>query len=1075
MLSFGLSAKQIQALATNPVVYQAGVSYFHLGNVTKLRFDPEERKATAVVIGTFPYTVEVILSRLGALRDYQCTCPAYEKYPGACKHVIAVLHTLQLRQSDSKKAAESNQAPTELLNYFANQRPERFLPELNLEVELQLRLGYRISASLGLRVGLQRLYVVKDIGEFLSSIKTGRELEYGKNFTFEPLNTRFNEQDNAVIQLLLEMYEEHMAWREIDNPYADSTPFKKSLPLHGIYLNKLLDVLEEKSFILGLGSLTPFATRVKREELPLKFSLKAEGEGLALALETDELPVKLTRDGSYFLLGQEIYLASPSQREVLPHLVKDLQSRPSQTLLFPPQSREFFVSEALPTMEKLGKLQIHSELEAKFSREELLAKIWLEKGGGSGIAARVEFHYGSSFINPFSPRRESDPSEDRILIRAVEQERELLNILEQADFSVSQGRVHLEDEQKIFDFAITYLPLLQELAEIYYSEDFKLNIRPPISFSGRVRLNENLDLLEVSFQYEEIQPGELTAIFESLQLKKKYYRLRDGSFLDLEQAELKSMATLLDNLDLTAADLSGELVTLPKYRAMYLDNFLRQANLAGVQRNLPFKNFVQSILEPQDGDFEVPPGLNSVLRDYQKTGFKWLKALASYGLGGILADDMGLGKTLEVLSFILSERESSAEPALVIAPTSLIYNWQEEAFRFTPELKVLVVEGNPSVRQALLAELKDWDLVVTSYPLFRRDCDLYGELQFSYCFLDEAQHIKNPQTINAKSVRQIKARGYFALTGTPIENSLSELWSIFNFVLPGYLLSQEQFRKKYELPIIKGEDPAPLNELGRQVTPFILRRLKRDVLKELPEKIETRLKAQMTEEQGKIYLAFLQEAKSNISREIREVGFEKSHIKILAALTRLRQICCHPGTFITDYTGESGKLQLFQEVLADALDGGHRVLVFSQFTSMLDIIQANLEQEGTGYFYLNGSTKSAERAQMVRAFNAGEGKVFLISLKAGGTGLNLTGADMVIHYDPWWNPAVEDQATDRAHRIGQDKVVQVLKLITQGTIEEKVYQLQEKKKELIESVIQPGETWLAKMSEQELRNLFDLT
>jgi SNF2 family DNA or RNA helicase len=304
---------------------------------------------------------------------------------------------------------------------------------------------------------------------------------------------------------------------------------------------------------------------------------------------------------------------------------------------------------------------------------------------------------------------------------------------------------------------------------------------------------------------------------------------------------------------------------------------------------------------------------------------------------------------------------------------------------------------------------------------------------------------------------------------------LSELWSIFNFVMPGYLLSHEQFRKKYEMPIIRGEDPAPLVELSRHVTPFILRRLKSDVLTELPEKIETRLKAQMTDAQRKIYLAFLQEAKSNIAREIKEVGFERSHIKILAALTRLRQICCHPGMFIEDYSGESGKMELFKEVLADALDGGHRVLVFSQFTSMLDIIQNHLSAEGIEHFYLSGSTKAADRSQMVKYFNDGAGKVFLISLKAGGTGLNLTGADMVIHFDPWWNPAVEEQATDRAHRIGQKKVVQVIKLVTLGTIEEKVYALQEKKKELIESVIQPGETWLAKMSEQELRDLFDLS
>ncbi|MFZ3372100.1 MAG: DEAD/DEAH box helicase, partial [Desulfitobacteriaceae bacterium] len=647
--------------------------------------------------------------------------------------------------------------------------------------------------------------------------------------------------------------------------------------------------------------------------------------------------------------------------------------------------------------------------------------------------------------------------------------------LEQADFIVSQGKIHLEDDEKILEFTANWLPQLQELAEIYYSDQFKLKIRTSTTFTGRVRLDEKLDILEISFQYNDIEQEELTDIFHSLHLKRKYHRLRDGSFLDLHQTELTAIAQLLENLDLKAEDLNNKLLNLPKYRAMYLDSYLRQANLPGVQRNKAFKQLVQSILEPQDGEFEIPAELEHILRDYQKTGFKWLKTLATFGLGGILADDMGLGKTLQVLSFILSEKASAPGPALVIAPTSLIYNWQEEAKKFTPTLQVLVLEGTPLERQAQLTNLEPWDLVVTSYPLLRRDIDKFAKFDFSYCFLDEAQHTKNPQTLNAKSVQQIKAKGYFALTGTPIENSLSELWSLFNFIMPGYLLSHQEFRKKYEMPIIKGEDSKPLIELSRHANPFILRRLKKDVLKELPDKIETQLNAQLTEQQKKIYLAYLQEAKGEIAREIATVGFNKSHLKILAALTRLRQICCHPAMFIEDYTGGSGKMLLFQEILTDALDSGHRILVFSQFTTMLDILQDHLNQEKIEHFYLRGSTKAAERMQMANTFNEGIGQVFLISLKAGGTGLNLIGADMVIHFDPWWNPAVEDQATDRAHRIGQKNAVQVIKLITQGTVEEKIIALQAKKKELIDTVIQPGETLLYKLSEQELRELFEIT
>ena len=1073
---------EIIAIATNKDVYSHGVAYYMANRVTNLVFEPAIGAASAMVMGTHNYRVEVYFNEQSSISQYQCTCPAYSTYPGACKHIVAVLKTLQQRLDPAKVKREIKQrSAKELLAFFAGQRQEYPQEEINLDLELDILHSHaRIVGDLQLKVGRQRLYVVKDIGKFLKCIQEEQSLEFGKQFTFEPQRHTFKEEDRPVIAMLGEMFEQHEALEEMRSFYYGASLFnQKFLRLTGPFLKKFLDSVGDKEFYVGIHTGSRQATRINREGLPLKFSLRTEAQDLALVLETDELPIQLTADGSYFMYRQRIHLASPAQKQSLPSMLKAYQQGLTNDIVLPAEKKEFFVSEALPLIEKMGKVVIEPKLAAKFSRESLMSKIYFDRAADNGIMARVEFHYGETVINPFvassgSNTDNTQAAEDTILIRAVEQERKVLNILEQAEFSVTQGQIHLDDDEKIFEFIMTYLSRLQDLAEIYYSDEFKLTIRTSTSFSGRVRLDENLDLLEVSFEYSDIDQGELGDIFKSLRLKKKYFRLRDGSFLNLEQPELENFAKLVDNLDLKADDLSKKVFNLPKYRALYIDNFLRQANLPGIQRNKAFKHLVQSILEPQDAEYDVPPELQSVLRDYQKTGFKWLKTLAAYGLGGILADDMGLGKTVQVLAFILAEKAALSGPALVIAPTSLIYNWQEEAKKFVPDLKVLVVEGNPGVRRAQLADCKDWDLVVTSYPVLRRDIDYYANLEFSYCFLDEAQHIKNPHTINAKSVQQLKAKGYFALTGTPIENSLSELWSIFNFTMPGYLLSHQEFHKKFETPIVKGEDAGPLAELSRHVNPFILRRLKRDVLKELPEKIETRLKAQMTEEQTKIYLAFLQEARKNIAKELAVAGFEKSQIKILAALTRLRQICSHPGMFVDGYEGESGKMLLFEEILADALDGGHRILVFSQFTSMLDIIQQHLHAEKIEYFYLRGSTKASERADMVQAFNAGTGKVFLISLKAGGTGLNLTGADMVIHFDPWWNPAVEEQATDRAHRIGQKKAVQVIKLITQGTIEEKVNALQEKKKELIDAVIQPGETMLSKLTEAELRDIFEM-
>lgn len=1079
MSRFNLTEEVILDLADNDRVYKKGQSYYMAGRVINFTFSQDKGLVNASVIGGLRYLVQVAFDREGSIRSYRCTCPAFSDYPGACKHVIAVLKVAQRKLPVAWSTPKAlNQVVDDLLAAFTNPQ-ETLLEKLTMNVELHTSPSNRLSAYLQLKLGLQRLYVVKDIGQLLKAIKTGQSLEFGKQFTFEPSRQTFKEEDRAVITMLQEMTDQVTALTEMQGSYYSTAVLnQKTLPLSGYYLTKFLDALGDKVFLWRIGSGPLDSTQVIRDGLPIRFSLQSQGQDLALALETDEVPIPLTTDGSYFVYQHKIHQTSLKQKDLLPTILTALHKGAKNHIVIPSTQKEYFASEALPVIGKLGQVTIDPLLEDKFSHESLAAKIYFDRASEIGITARLEFHYGNTIINPFASARETNDvnSSEIILIRSSEKERKILSILEHADFIVSKGNIYLEEEEKIFEFTINWLPQLQDLAELYYSDQFKLKIRTTTTFSGHVRLDETLDILEISFQYKDIPPDELANIFESLQLKKKYHRLKDGSFLDLNQSEFTTVAKLFDYLDIGADDLNKKLINLPKFRAMYIDSFLRQANLAGIQRNKAFKQLVQSILEPQDGEFEIPAALQGILRDYQKTGFKWLKTLATFGLGGILADDMGLGKTLQVLSFILSESSTGKGPALVIAPTSLIYNWQEEAKKFTPTLRVLVVEGTPQERQALLKDLAtDWDLVVTSYPILRRDIEEFTRTEFSYCFLDEAQHTKNPQTLNAKSTQQIRAKGYFALTGTPIENSLSELWSLFNFVMPGYLLSLQEFRKKYEIPITKDDDPAIITELSRHVNPFILRRLKKDVLKELPDKIETELSASLTEEQKKLYIAYLQEAKGKIAQEIAAVGFNKSHMKILAALTRLRQICCHPAMFIENYIGESGKMQLLKEILADALDSGHRILIFSQFTTMLDIIQTHLISENIEHYYLSGSTKAVERLNMVNSFNSHQANVFLISLKAGGLGLNLTGADMVIHYDPWWNPAVEDQATDRAHRIGQNNAVQVIKLITQGTIEEKIHALQAKKKMLVDSVIQPGETMLSKLTEKELRELFDLS
>lgn len=1077
MPRFLISEPQIMKLADNDRVYKKGVSYFLTNRVRDCSYDSEKGTVSASVIGNLRYEVQLVFAEEGALHSYYCTCPAFAEYHGACKHVIAVLKTILQKTMSWSKPSKQNQAAEKFLQAFSHQQRDFHLEELTLNAELTIMTGYHLSADLQLKIGLQRLYIVKDFEQFLTALKTGQSLEFGKQFTFEPQRQTFKAEDQGLVSMLIKMYEQHASLLEMQGSYYSSNLFKqRPLPLSGYYLTKFLDAMDNKEFLCQVNSSTPQRMRIVRDGLSLEFSLNSQDQDLALTLESADIPLQLTADGSYYLYHQTIYQATAAQKDLLPSLISSLNGNAATDIVIPAAQKETFVSESLPMIEKIGTISIDPILEDKFSQDMLEAKLFFDRSEDMGITARLEFHYGNVAINPFTSTRDitTNSADETILIRSITQERTILSILEQAEFIVSKGRIYLDDDDKIFEFIAKGIPLLQNLAEIYYSDQFKLKIRSAPTFFGQVRLNETSDILEVSFQYNDIDPSELTDLFYSLHLKKKYHRLRDGSFLDLNQPELTSVAQLFDNLNLNVKDLDQKLINLPKYRAMYIDSYLRQANLPGMQRNKAFKQLVQSVLEPQDGDYELPADVSPVLRDYQKTGFQWLKTLAACGLGGILADDMGLGKTLQILSFILSEKKTSSDPALVIAPTSLIYNWQTEAQKFTPSLKILVIDGTPQERQAQIEGISQWDLVVISYPIIRREIDNLKDVMFSYCFLDEAQHIKNSQTLNAKSVQQIQAKGYFALTGTPIENSLSELWSLFNFIMPGYLLTYPEFRKKFEVPIAKGEE-TPLTELSRHVNPFILRRLKKDVLKELPDKIETQLYASLTEEQKKLYLAYLQEAKGQIAQELAVAGFNKSHIKILAALTRLRQICGHPAMFLNDYAGESGKMLLLQEVITDALGSGHRILLFSQFTTMLDLIEKFLDSQNIEHFYLSGATKAAERLKMANAFNAGSGQVFLISLKAGGTGLNLIGADMVIHYDPWWNPAVEDQATDRAHRIGQKNSVQVIRLIAQGTVEEKISALQAKKKALVDSVIQPGETFLSKLSEEELKEIFDLS
>ncbi len=1077
-MNFQLDEKKIRSLTTNQSTFQKGLSYYKQKRVSSIEFFEKSNQLHATVEGNSDdYEVVIDFDASHGIENFSCDCPAFSSYAGACKHIIATLCTVKKKNINQTVSIKPSPSNHQLLSYYEYINENTDLEVVKLELILILETyGGRVIPSIQMKIGKDRMYVVRDIEEFILKHQSKTPLEFGKNFEYDPLKHELAGVDKILINILEELYENEKFQSVGYRRYSKiSSAFKgKDLHISQATLKRILVLLERKPFFLKIFDKEIANALIVDRDMPLSFSLSQSSgnRNLKLVMGQSVMHAPITTDGSYFLYGDTIYKISEKQLKYYSPIYNEFNQQKGG-IIFTGDERSRFISSVLPYLKKICSVKLDAALEKSLYQTNLLAKVYLDKSS-IGITANIEFHYGAHTFNPFTSVLDNEQG-DRIVVRDIEGERNVLDSFEKSDFRVRNGAVYLDEEDKIFEFIYYNLPLLQDFAEIYYSDDFKtINIKDSRGFKSGLRINNQSDLLEFSFQHEDIDGDELSNIFASLQLKKKYYRLKDGSFMPLDDGRLESMVKLLESMDITGDDLNNKVLSLPKFRSVYLDSQLTQLNLGHIDKNQAFKQLVQNIKEPQDMEFEIPATLNSIMREYQKIGFKWLKTLAAYDMGGILADDMGLGKTLQAIAFMLSYKTKKAHPFLVIAPTSLLYNWKEEVYKFAPELKVLLVSGLPKQRQQQVQEIKDTDIVVTSYPLIRRDIELYKELKFEYCFIDEAQHIKNPASINAKSVKQIKAKGYFALTGTPIENSLTELWSIFDFIMPGYLLTYSKFSQKYEKPIVKSEDDQALDHLSSQITPFILRRLKKDVLKELPDKIETRLVAELTDNQKKIYLAFLQQAKTEIVKEIADKGFGKSHIKILSTLTRLRQICCHPSLFIDDYDGASGKMQLLEEVVEDALEGGHRILLFSQFTSMLKIIEKWLTGKEINYLYLDGETPTEKRGELVKKFNAGIGSIFLISLKSGGTGLNLTGADMVIHFDPWWNPAVEDQATDRAHRIGQEKVVQVFKLITQGTIEEKVYQMQQKKKHLVESLIKPGETFITKLSEDDIKSLFEV-
>ncbi len=733
-----------------------------------------------------------------------------------------------------------------------------------------------------------------------------------------------------------------------------------------------------------------------------------------------------------------------------------------------------FYQRVLPELRRYAKVEDNAidSLEGKLN-EPLQAVFYLDDDKGT-IVCRPVFRYEGKEYRIY-PRRSYFKRENEALRSYEWDMADNLDEIFFGSYTDSGCWTVRDNDYDVYDFIHTGISILMEYGEVQVSDSIKkIIVRKMPRVISSIDIDENDDsILDFTLDLAGFTVEELVEILASYRDKKKFHRLKNGDFISLEEANLDVLKDLFFSSGIPIGEFVNGKMHLPLYRALYLDQILQNREGLSLESGQRFKRLTKEFKTINESDYEVPSSLNNVLRSYQKDGYRWMRVLFEYGFGGILADDMGLGKTVQALSLLLSMKEEGKDvKALIVSPASLVYNWKAECTRFTPSLTAAAVAGNAKEREEILNNSSSYDILITSYDLLKRDIALYEPLSFNVEIIDEAQYIKNHNTAQAKAVRAVRAKNRLALTGTPIENRLLELWSIFEFLMPGFLFNQENFKKNISNPIEKNGDREAQDKLKKLTGPFILRRIKSDVLKDLPEKIEETRVTPLEGEQKKLYTAEVAKTKGMLKGN---KNFNEQKIEILAELTKIRQICCDPSLIFNDYKGESAKREAAMELIKSAIDGGHKILLFSQFTSMLSILEEDLKREKISYYTITGETGKARRLALVDAFNSDDTPLFLISLKAGGTGLNLTSADIVIHYDPWWNVAVQNQATDRAHRIGQTKRVTVYKMICENTIEERIVKLQETKKNIADEIVSTDNMSLSSMSKDDLLELLDIS
>ena len=1064
----------------------------------------------------------------GELVKTTCRCGQFQKQYFCCEHVAAVLMQYLVETYGQNVVKQSVIFP---LMVQKTKVDDPFLPGIlkSTDVEMMailkenfskkqaLPVGQTVKQPLSmqakccigeckdgllleLRVGEKRTYVIRDLNEFFYKWTEKKTIELGKYTKFIPDKNLFDESGRKIIQFFLEEYLTGKASGRMSySYYGYSSQQSRSVSIFGGRIDSFMKTIAAN----GVCLLSDEKKDIFYDEQMYrpKINVTKLTYGATVSVERYRVLCE-SLEYSYVLSGDTIYRMKKPEPAV--QKVLDLcQSK-----------RELFVSDKdLPavTRDVLANLQDTAVISytgmdpAKYLPPKPTLALYFDYPQENMITCDPAAVYGEKRYHIYGKERYNQKRNFTEEHRLAETIQSYFNAFDQEKGLL----VYSGDESDIFTFLSQVLPRLQEYGELYVTDAMK-KLRIVRSSGFQVGVSVSDGLLEMSMVSNQFNKEELAEIFSSYDRKKKYHRLKNGEFITFNEEQEQVMSVFSDVIKNYADKKNPDTIKMPLFRALYLDEMLAEKESVELKKNREYRRLVGRMRSYENGDYEVPQSLDSILREYQRDGFYWIKTLKENGFCGILADDMGLGKTLQVLTFLLSEKEQGktgdALRTLIVAPASLVYNWKKEIERFTPQLSVCVVAGTAHERKEMIQSQQNLqtqqtqqaqqsqqmqqtqqnqqdqllhqtqptsaDVWITSYDLLKRDIELYQDIVFANQIIDEAQYIKNQTTHAAKSVRLVNSSFRMALTGTPMENRLSELWSIFDYLMPGFLYGYTRFRSEVETPIVSDKDEDAMARLRAMIHPFILRRLKKDVLKELPEKQEEIVTVALSGEQKKLYQAHAQRLKMFLEDQNDE-DFAQNKLQVLAELTKLRQLCCGPELILEKYKGENAKLEACIELVSRAIEGGHKILLFSQFTSMLDRIGEELKKAKIDYYRIDGSVKKEARMEMVEQFQNPQNPVavFCISLKAGGTGLNLTAADIVIHYDPWWNKAAQNQATDRAHRIGQKHSINVYQLIAEDTIEQKICELQQAKYDLAEEVLSGEGISSIQFNKDEIMNL----